>query len=110
MIIKSCNNTLNEHRIFIGETGRPCTGRADKLLKVGTRIQSELACRTEVGKASRSSNMTSGHRRNQTYGRERYEKNLGDNESGASADAMGGGGGSLGRLKGSTGRCEKKKP
>ena len=43
--------------------------------------------------------MTSGHWRKQIYGRERWEKKLGDGEPGAGADALGGvGGGSLGQL------------
>jgi hypothetical protein len=38
------------------------------------------------------------------------KKKLGNGEPGAGADAMGGGGGSLGRLKNSVGRCARKKP
>jgi len=37
--------------------------------------------------------MTSGHLRNQIYGREGWEKKLGDGEPGAGADALGGSGG-----------------
>ncbi len=57
---------------------------------------------------SRASHMTSGHWRRQIYGRERLEKNLGDGEPGAGADALGGGG-SFGRSKSSAGRCKKMK-
>jgi hypothetical protein len=67
----------------------------------GTFVQRELACNPEKGKkVSRASSMTSGHWGKRIYGRERWEKKLGDGEPGAGADALGGGGGRCAGVRG----------
>jgi hypothetical protein len=64
----------------------------DKFLKVGTRIQSELTRRPEVEKMRRNSHITYGLSMGLLYTSEERDKIMGNGESGAGADALGGGG------------------